>query len=144
MEVDRAPPNAIAAGVADDDAAEPGEERPQEHEAGAHLGCRLEWHEQPLDVAGGDLVVVFAGVVDHDADVAERFGHDPHVLDLRHIREPAALTCQRGGGEQLEGGILRAADANRARQRLAALDAKDLARDRLRVELPVKRSGVSH
>ena len=58
VEVDRPPADPVAARVADDDPAEPRQERPEQHEARAHLGGRLERDEQPLDVARGDLVDV--------------------------------------------------------------------------------------
>jgi hypothetical protein len=144
VEVHRPPSDAVAAGVADDHPAEPGEERPQEHEAGPHLRGRLERHEQPLDVARGDLVDVRLGVVDDDAEVAERLGHDPDVLDLGHVREAAALAGQRRRGQHLERGVLRAADRHGAVQRHAALDPEDLAGHRRGRVLPVERSGVSH
>ena len=115
VEVHRPPADPVAAGVADDDPAEAGEERPEEDEAGPHLGRRLEGHEQPLDVARGDLVDVRARVVDDDAEVAQRVGHDPDVLDLGHVREPAALPRQGRRGEQLERGVLGAADRARSR-----------------------------
>ena len=58
VEVDRPPADPVAARVADDHPAEPGEERAEQDERGAHLGRRLERHEQPVDVARGDLVDV--------------------------------------------------------------------------------------
>ena len=58
VQVDRPPADPVAAGVADDDPPEARQERPQQDEAGAHLGRRLERHEQPVDVARGDLVDV--------------------------------------------------------------------------------------
>ena len=120
VEVHRPPPDPIAAGVADDHLAEARQERPEEHEAGAHLGRGLERHEQPVDVARGHLVGVRRGMVDHDAEVGERLGHRPHVLDLGHVAEPAALAGQGRGGEHLERGVLGAADADRALERRAA------------------------
>ena len=50
-----------------------------------HLGRRLERHEQPVDVARGDLVDVVGRVIDDDAQVAQGVGHHPHVLDLGHV-----------------------------------------------------------
>ena len=94
-----------------------GEERPQEHEAGAHLGRGLERHEQPVDVARGDLVDVRRGMVDDDAEVGERLGHRAHVLDLGHVAEPAALAGQGRGGEHLQRRVLGAADPDRALER---------------------------
>ena len=68
VQVDRPAADPVAARVADDDPPEARQERPEQHEAGAHLGRRLERHEQPLDVARGDLVdVVRLGMVDDDA-----------------------------------------------------------------------------
>ena len=58
VEVDRAPADPVTARVADDDPAEPRQERPEQHEARAHLRRGLERDEQPLDVARGDLVHV--------------------------------------------------------------------------------------
>ena len=55
----------------------------------------------------GDLVDVRRRVVDDDAEVAEGLGHDPDVLDLGDVREPAALAGQGRRGEQLQGGVLR-------------------------------------
>ena len=120
------------------------QERSEEHEARAHLGRRLERHEQPLDVARGDLVDVRLRVVDDDAEVAQRVGHDPHVLDLRDVREAAALAGQGRGGEQLQRSVLRPADRNGALESMAALDPEHFPGDRLGVVFPVERTGVSH
>ena len=60
VQVHRTPADAIAPGIADDDAAESRQQRAEEDEAGAHLGGRLERHEEPVDVAGRDLVDVSA------------------------------------------------------------------------------------
>ena len=70
VQVDRPPSDPVAAGVADDHPAEARQERPQQDEAGAHLGGGLEGHEQPVDVARRDLVGVGRGMVDDDAEVA--------------------------------------------------------------------------
>ena len=118
VEVDRPPPDPVAARVADDHAPEPGQERAEQDERGAHLGRRLERDEQPVDVARGDLVHAVARVVDDHAEVPQDLGHDAHVLDLRDVLEPAALAREARGREQLEGGVLRAGD--RARCRAAA------------------------
>ena len=144
VEVDRPPPDPVAARVADDHPAEPRQERTEEHERGPHLGSGLERHEQPFDVARRDLVDVLLRVVDHDAEVAERLGHDPHVLDLGHVREPAALAGQGRRREHLQGGVLRAADRHLTAERHAALDPEHLPGDRIRRELPVEWSGVGH
>ena len=136
VEVDRPPADPVAARVADDDPPEPGQQRPEEHEAGAHPGGRLERDEQPLDVARGDLVDVVGRVVDDDPEVAQGLGHDPHVLDLGDVGEPAALAGQGRRGEQLEGRVLGAADRHGPLQRPAALDPEDLAGDRLRAGTP--------
>ena len=58
VQVDRPPPDAVAARVADDHPTEPSKQRAEQHERGTHLGSRLEGHELPLDVARGDLVHV--------------------------------------------------------------------------------------
>ena len=144
MEVDRPPPDPVTARVADDDPPETGQQRAEEHEAGAHPGGRLERDEQPLDVARGDLVDVVGRVIDDDAEVAQRLGHDPHVLDLGDVGEPAALTGQGRGGQHLERGVLGAADRDDPRQRLSPDDPEDLAGDRLGPVLPVERSCFSH
>ena len=60
VQVHGSPADAVAAGVADDHPAEARQERAQQDEAGAHLGGRLERHEQPVDVACGHLVGVGA------------------------------------------------------------------------------------
>jgi hypothetical protein len=104
----------------------------------------LERDEQPLDVARGDLVDVRLGVVDDDAQVAQRLGHDPHVLDLGDVRDPAALAGQRRRREHLQRGVLRAADGDRAGQRPAALDPEDFLGNGFRDEFPVEGFGVSH
>jgi hypothetical protein len=130
--------------VADDHPAEPAQKRPEEHEAGPHLGRRLERDEEPLDVARRDLVDVRVGVVDDDAEVAERLGHDPDILDLGHVREPAAFPGERRRGEHLQRGVLRAADRDRAGQRPAALDPEHLVGDRFGYEFPVERFRVGH
>ena len=121
------------------------QQRPEQHEAGAHLGRRLERHEQPLDVARGDLVDVVGRVVDDDAEVAQRLGHDPHVLDLGDVGEPAALAGQGRGREQLERRVLRAADRRPCPcSGCRPDDPEDLAGDRLGLVLPVERPSVSH
>src|SRR4029078_9664250 len=97
-------------GLADDHLTKPGEERSQQDEAGAHLGGGLERDEQPLDVARGDFVDVVRWVFYDNAKIAQRLGHDPDILDLGDVGQPAALPGQGGGGEQLEGRILGAAD----------------------------------
>ena len=62
VEVHGTPADPIPAGVADDDPSESRQERTQQDEARPHLGRGLERHEEPLRVAGGDLVNVrFAG-----------------------------------------------------------------------------------
>ena len=144
VQIDRSPPDPIAAGVADDDPAEPGEEWPEQYEAGPHLGRGLERHEQPFDVTRRDLVGVRRRVVDDDTEIAQRLGHDADVLDFRDVGEPAPLAGQRRGGEQLERRVLRAADGNRAAQRPAALDPEHFPSDRLRGDFPLKRPCVSH
>jgi hypothetical protein len=113
VQVDRPAADAVAAWVADDDPAEAGQERAKEHEAGPHPGGRLERHEQPVDVAGGDLVDVRSRVVDDDPELGQRLGHDPHILDLGDVGQSAALTGEHGRGEQLERGVLGAADPDR-------------------------------
>ena len=70
VQVDRPPADPVAARVADDDPAEARQERAEQDERGAHLGRRLERHEQPVDVARGDLVDVRRRMVDDDAEVA--------------------------------------------------------------------------
>ena len=72
VQVDRPTADPVAARVADDDPAEAGQQRPEQDEAGAHLGRRLERHEQPVDVARRDLVGVGCRVVHDDAQVAQR------------------------------------------------------------------------
>jgi hypothetical protein len=144
VEVDRTPPDPVAAGVADDHLAEAGQERTQEHEAGAHLGGRLEGHEEPVHVAGRDLVGVRLGMVDHDPEVAEGLGHDPHVLDLGHVRETAALAGQAGRGEHLERRVLGPRHLDPARERDAAGHAEDLPRHGLGDVLPVERPLINH
>src|SRR6476659_5579634 len=138
------PSAGVAARVADDDPPEACQQRPEEHEAGAHPGSRLERDEEPLDVARGDLVDVVGRVIDDDTEVAQCLGHDPHVFDLGDVREPTALTGQRCRREQLERCILGPTDRHDPRQRLTPDDPEDLARDRLRPVLPVKRSCFSH
>ena len=120
VQVDRAAADPVAARVAHDHAAEARQQRPEQDEAGAHLGRGLERHEEPLDVARGDLVRVRRRVIDDDAEVAQHADHDAHVLDLRHVREPAALAGQRGRGEHLERRVLAAADLDSAAQRPTA------------------------
>jgi len=144
VKVDRTPPDPVAARVADDHPAEPAQQRTEQHERRPHLGRRLERDEQPVDVARRDLVDVRLGVVDDDAEVAERLGHDPDVLDLGHVGEPAALAGERRRGEHLQGRVLRAADRDLAGQGHAALDPEDLPGHRLRRELPVEGFRVSH
>ena len=126
VQVDRAATDPVAARVAHDHAAETREERPEQDEAGTHLGRGLEGHEQPLDLARGDFIGVRRRMVDHDADVAQHSDHDAHVLDLRDVGEAAALTGQRRGGEHLERGVLAAADLDAATQRPAARDPEGL------------------
>ena len=71
VQVDRPAADAVAAGVADDHPPEARQQRPEQDEAGAHLGRGLERHEEPVDVARGDLVGVRRGMVDDDAEVAQ-------------------------------------------------------------------------
>ena len=130
MQVDRAATDPVAARVAHDHAAEARQERPEQDEAGAHLGRGLERHEQPLHVARGDLVGIRRRMVDDDADVAQHVDHDAHVLDLRDVREAAALAGQGRRGEHLERGVLAAADLDAAAQRPAARYAEGLPLDR--------------
>ena len=140
-----APADPVAARVADDDPPEPGQERAEQDEAGAHLGGGLERHEQPLDVARGDLVACSARV---------RSTTTPRSLQCRattrtssmsgHVRQAAALAGQRRCGHQLERGVLRAADGHRAAERPATLDAEELPGHWFRPVLPVERSSVSH
>jgi hypothetical protein len=144
MEVDGSAADPIAAGVADDHPPEPRQKRAEEHERRAHLGGGLEWHEQPLDVARGDLVDVVRRMVHDDAEIAERLGHHPDVLDLGDVREPAALAGQGRGREHLQRGVLRAADRDLAAERHAALDLEELPGHRCWRVLPVEGSGVSH
>ena len=70
MEVHRPAPDPIAARVADDHAPEPRQQRAQEDEAGPHLRCRFERHEEPVHVAGRDLVDVGRRMVHDHAEVA--------------------------------------------------------------------------
>ena len=83
-------------------------------------------------------------MVDDDAEVAQHLDHDAHVRDLGHVREAAALAGQGRRGEQLERGVLAAADGDLAAQRAAALDAEGLALDRRLLVLPVERPCVGH
>ena len=64
VQVDRPAADPVAARVAHDHAAETRQERPEQDEAGAHLGRGLERHEEPLDLARGDLVGVRRRMVD--------------------------------------------------------------------------------
>ena len=91
-----------------------------------------------------DLVGVGLGMIDDHAEVAEHLGHERHVGDLGHVGEAAALAGQRGCGEQLEGGVLGAADGHLATQRLTTLDADGLLRDGRRLVLPVERPSRCH
>ena len=95
---------------------------------------------------GMELHTVVAAIrmVDHDAQVPERLGHDPDVLDLGHIREAAALAREAGRGQHLEGRVLGPGDLHRAVQDGPSRHAEDLPRDGLRDVLPVERSWVSH
>ena len=129
MSVPRSRPaaDAVAAGVAHDHPPEARQERPQQDEAGAHLGRGLERHEKPLHIARGDLVGVRRGVVDDHSQVSQHAGHDAHVLDLGHVGEAAPLTGQSRSGEQFQRGVLAAADLDLAAQRAAAGDAERLA-----------------
>ena len=111
VEIHRPAADAVAAGVADDDPAEAGQQRPEQDEAGPHLGRGLERHEEPLRIAGRDLVDVRGRVVHGHADVAQDLGQDADVLDLGDVGEAAAFAGQRGRGHQLEGRVLGATDA---------------------------------
>ncbi len=144
VEVHRSPADPVAARVADDDLAEPREQRPEQDEARAHPRGGFQRHEQPVDVARGDLVDVRAGMVHDDPQLDERLRHDAHVLDLGDVGQPAAFTGERRRREQLEGGILRPADLHRAAEWPATLDPEDLAGDRLRAVLPLERPRVRH
>ena len=144
VQVHRPPPDPVAARVADDHPPEPREERAQEDERGAHLGGGLERDEQPVHVARGDLVDAVRRVVHHDAEVGEDLGQDADVLDLGHVLEPAALAREDGGGQQLEGGVLRPRDVHGPPERPATLDAERLRGRCLRDVFPVERPGVSH
>jgi hypothetical protein len=53
-------------------------------------------------------------MIDDDAELGQRLRHDPHVLDLGGVHDPAALAGQGGRGEHLEGGILGTADRHGA------------------------------
>ena len=135
----------VAAGVRDDDLPEAGEERAQEDEARAHLRGRLERHEQPVHVAGRDLVDV-------------RLGDDPPRLPRSWSVSTMTRTSsisgtfvnrQRSPVRVAAASSLRAAffeplTRTVAAERHASLDAEDLARHRRRRELPVERPGVSH
>src|SRR5260221_1747159 len=83
-------------------------------------------------------------MVDHDAKVAQRLGHRPHVLDLRDVGQAAALSGQGGCGQQLERRVLGTTDLDGAGERPTAFDPEHLADDRLRMELPVEWTCVSH
>jgi hypothetical protein len=82
-------------------------------------------------------------VVDRHAELGQALGHDPHVLDLGDVGEAAALAGQGRRGHELEGTVLRPADADGAGQRSAALDPEDLSGDGLGDVFPVERLGVS-
>src|SRR3990172_8412484 len=118
------PPPRVGAGIAfwfaHDPPAKARQERSEQNEAGAHLRRGLERHEEPLDIACGHLISVRRRVVDDHSEVAQHVCHDAHVLDLGHIREAAPLAGQRRRGEQLERGVLAAADLYLAAQRAAA------------------------
>ena len=137
-------PDPVAAGVADDDPPEARQQRAEQDEAGPHLRRRLERHEQPLDVARGDLVGVRLRPVDDHAEVAQRVGEDADVLDVGHVRQATAFARQRGGGHELQGGILRAADRHGPVERPAALDPEEFPGHGIRAVFPVERSSVSH
>ena len=144
VQVDRPTADPVAARVADDDPAEPGEERAEQDEARPHLGRGLERHEEPLHVTRGDLVDVGRRMLDDDAEVAQRLRHHADVLDLGDVREPAALAGKRGRRHELQGRVLGAADRDRALERPAAVDTEELPGDRFGLVLPVERPCVSH
>ena len=83
-------------------------------------------------------------MIDDDSEVAEGSGHDPDILDLRHVREAASLTGECRRGEHLQGGVLRAADRDLAGERDATIDPEDLAGHGLGRVFPIERLGVSH
>ena len=87
MQVDRPPPDPVAAGVADDHAPEAGQERAEQDERGAHLHRRLERHEEPVGGRGRDLQPALLERGDLEADVGHGAAQDLHVADARDVAQ---------------------------------------------------------
>ena len=136
MQVHRASTNAIAARVADDDAAEAGEEWAEEHEAGAHLGGGFERHKEPFSVRRLQGHRLGGWSLNGHTDVAQGIGEHINVEDSWDVLEVHALAGQHRGGHHLEGGVLGAAHPYAASERSPALNAELLLREGDRSVLP--------
>ena len=116
VEVDRSPPDPVAARVADDDPAATCQERAEQHERGAHLGRGLERartairrrRPRPRRRSARDRSTTTPSSV--------RVWAMTRTSSISgHVREPAALAGQRRGREHLQGGVLRPADRDASR-----------------------------
>ena len=137
VQVDRPPADPVAAGVADDDPPEARQQRAQQDEAGAHLGRRLERHEQPVHVARGDLVDVRAPGWSTTTPRSRRVSAMTRTSSIsgtlvNRQRSPVSVAA----ASSLSAAFLAPLIRHRAAERPAALDAEGLPRSRARAGTP--------
>ena len=102
--------------------AEAAEERAHHEEAAAQGGCDVHRGSGAVEVRGVDAEGVRAGPLDLRAEAAQDFGHLLDVADVGDVLEDALFGDGERGGHRAEGGVLRAADGDRAVEGVAALD----------------------
>ena len=91
VRVEAPPPDDVAAGRRNRDAAEAREERPGEEERGADLARELGVEIGLPHAAGIDSNVVRRRPLDVGAEIGEKLDHRLDVADARDVREPYLL-----------------------------------------------------
>ena len=144
VQVHGATADTVAAWIANDHAAEPGQEWAEEHEASAHLGGGFERHEEPFGIRRLQAHRFGGWSLNRDADVAEGVGEHINVKDPWNVLQIYPVAGKHRGGHHLKGGVLRTAHSHAASERLPALNAELLLGQGDRTVLPRERLHGGH
>ena len=101
MQVHGATADAVAAWIANDHAAEPGQEWSEEHEASAHLGGGFERDKEPLGIRRLQAHRFGGWPLNGYADVAEGVGEHINVEDPWNVLQVHPVAGEHRGSHHL-------------------------------------------